>query len=151
MSLLGNLVGGGISFDVPQSPSQSDIQNAVAIVGMAAIGSDGHFDQNEIVELKNAMVGMPLYSDVPTDAAFGRAAKMFDKNRDKATAWAKEVCKVTGWGDTAFVLACSLVFSDGEIDGDEAVFIDDLQGAMCVDSGFAQSVANTFMKLYRAS
>jgi hypothetical protein len=149
LSLLGNLVGGGITYEVPSSPSRTDIQNAVAIIGMAAIGADGHFDKNEIVELQNSLVGMRLYNDVSSEVAFNKAAKMFDKNRDKATIWAKEVSKLSGWENTAFVLLCSLVFSDGEIDSGEAKFVDDMQSAMGVDADFTQSVANTFTQLYR--
>jgi hypothetical protein len=151
MSLLGNLVGGGISYDVPSSPSRAEIQNAVVIIGMAAIGADGHFDKNEIVELQNSLIGMPLYNDVSSEVAFNRAAKMFDKNREKATEWAAGVCRISGWSKTAFVLLCSLVFSDGDIDSGEAKFVDEMQNAMNVESSFAESVANTFTQLYRAN
>lgn len=150
MSLLGKLVGNQTNYEIPDSPTRTEIQNAVTIIGLAAIGADGHFDRNEVVELQNSLIGMPLYQGTTSDEAFNRAAKLFEKDREAALSWAVGVCENSGWSNTAFVFACSLVFTDGDIDGGEANYIELLNTSLGINEMFAENVANTFTQLYRA-
>jgi len=148
MGIFNKLAGGKDPFEIPADISRSDLQKAVCLIGIFAIGSDGHFDRNEVIDLKNSMIGMSLFNG-GIETILGQAERLFDKDRTRALSWACKVCTQVGWQETAFTLACSLVFSDGELDPDEAKFIVDLSGDLKLETSFVQAVANTYSSLYR--
>lgn len=148
MGIFDKLAGGKDPYEIPDSIGRGDLEKALGLIGVHAIGSDGHFDRNEVVDLKNTMIGMPIFES-SADSVLSQCERMFDKNRAKSLDWASTVCRQVGWEQTAFTLACSLVFSDGDLDPDEARFIDTLSVELKLDTGFVQAVATTYSSLYK--
>ncbi|MCZ4298303.1 hypothetical protein [Henriciella marina] len=139
------------SFDAPERPSRADIQNAVGIIGICAVASDGHIDKNEIVDLQNTCISMPLFADVVANQALVRAEKLVSKNFEGALSYAIGVLRNSGWAETGFTVACNLVFSDAQIDQEEANFVEMLKSSLGVSEEFSEAVVTTLASLYRAS
>jgi hypothetical protein len=135
MSFFGNLLGGN------DSPKAFSKEESFCAILLAIIASDGHISEEEANDFRAVVSRVNLLKNVG-GAAF---KSIIDKNLKALKKDGVEKLVELGCSGLpsplhsgVFVIACDLVFSDGEVDSKEIQILETIKSRLTIDDDFAR-------------
>lgn len=116
-------------------------QDALVGIALAAMVADGVIDQAEAIDLEDTLPQLPILADIREKDIHEAMARADEEARALGEeAYLAKCASVVPprLRSTAFLLAAEIVMSDGNLEGDEAAFLERLREGLGMERATAE-------------